>query len=118
MKKHPEIGYNMLKNSKRELLKTAAIVAYEHHERWDGKGYPRGIKGDEIHIFGRITAIADVFDALASDRVYKKAWPMEKVLKLFEEEKGKQFDPRLTQLFLDNINEFLRSKASIEARNR
>jgi response regulator RpfG family c-di-GMP phosphodiesterase len=117
MKKHPQIGYNMLKNSKRELLKKAAIVAYEHHERWDGKGYPQGIKGEEIHIFGRITAIADVFDALASDRVYKKAWPMEKILKLFEEEKGKQFDPHLTQLFLDNINEFLRSKASIETRN-
>jgi response regulator RpfG family c-di-GMP phosphodiesterase len=117
IKKHPEIGYNMLKNSKRELLKAAAIVAYEHHERWDGKGYPRGIKGEEIHIYGRITAIADVFDALASDRVYKKAWPLEKIIKLFKEEKGKQFDPKLTQLFLDNLNDFLDSKTSIEARS-
>ncbi len=116
MKEHTTIGYNMLKNSKRELLKTAAIVAYEHHERWDGKGYPRGLKEEEIHIFGRITAIADVFDALASDRVYKPAWPLERILKLFEEEKGKQFDPKLTQIFLDNIELFLESKKSIEAR--
>jgi len=116
MKEHTTIGYNMLKNSKRELLKTAAIVAYEHHERWDGKGYPRGLKGEEIHIFGRITAIVDVFDALASDRVYKPAWSLDKIIKLFEEEKGKQFDPYLTQIFLDNLDEFLKSKKAIEAR--
>lgn len=117
MKQHATIGYNMLKNSQRELLKAAAIVAYEHHERWDGKGYPRGLKGNEIHIYGRITAIVDVFDALASDRVYKKAWPLEKILTMFEEEKGKQFDPRLMQIFLDNIEKFLESKRALEMRS-
>jgi response regulator RpfG family c-di-GMP phosphodiesterase len=116
MKKHTTIGYNMLSHSKRKLLKTAAIVAYEHHERWDGTGYPRKLKGEEIHIYGRITAIVDVFDALASDRVYKKAWPLEKILKLLKEEKGKQFDPQLIQLFLDNIDRFLQSKKYIEKR--
>jgi hypothetical protein len=64
MKSHTDIGYNLLKNSNRHILKTAATVAYEHHEKWNGKGYPRGLKGEEIHIYGRITAIADVFDAL------------------------------------------------------
>jgi len=118
MKKHTTIGYKMLSHSKRKLLKTAAIVAYQHHERWDGKGYPQGLKGEEIHIYGRITAIVDVFDALASDRVYKKAWSLEKILKLFEEEKGKQFDPNLMQLFLNNIERFLKSKENIEKREQ
>ena len=114
MKTHAEIGYKMLKYSNRSILKAAAILAYEHHERWDGKGYPRGLKGAEIHIYGRITAIADVFDALGSDRVYKKAWPLKKILALFEEEKGKQFDPLLTDLFLNNLEHFLAAKEMIE----
>ena len=114
MKSHAEIGYKMLKYSKRSILKAASILAYEHHERWDGKGYPQGLKGEEIHIYGRITAIADVFDALGSERVYKKAWPLRKILALFEEEKGKQFDPDLTNLFLDNLEHFLAAKEMIE----
>jgi HD-GYP domain-containing protein (c-di-GMP phosphodiesterase class II) len=114
MKKHSEMGYRMLKHSNRSILKAASILAYEHHERWDGKGYPRGIKGEEIHIYGRITAIADVFDALGSDRVYKEAWPLKKILALFEEEKGKQFDPELVTLFLDNLEHFLAAKEMIE----
>ena len=114
MKTHSEIGYEMLKHSNKSILKAAAILAYEHHERWDGKGYPRGIKGEEIHIYGRITAIADVFDALGSDRVYKEAWPLEKILNLFKEERGKQFDPNLIDIFLDNLEHFLASKMNIE----
>jgi len=106
MQEHAQLGYDMLKHSKRPILKTAAIVAYEHHEKYNGTGYPKRLKGDEIHIYGAITAIADVFDALISDRIYKKAWPLEKVLKLFEEEKGEHFHPVLTQLFLDNIEQF------------
>jgi response regulator RpfG family c-di-GMP phosphodiesterase len=97
----------MLKSSKRPLLQTAAIVANEHHERWDGKGYPLGLKAEEIHIYGRITAIADVFDALGSDRIYKKAWEDEKIFKLFKEEKGKQFDPKLVDIFFEHLDEFL-----------
>ena len=114
MKKHSEIGYEMLKHSNKSILKAAAILSYEHHERWDGKGYPRGLKGEEIHIYGRITAIADVFDALGSERVYKEAWPLEKILKLFSEERGKQFDPELIDIFLDNLEHFLASKINIE----
>lgn len=107
MKTHAKLGYNMLKHSQRDILKAAATIAYEHHEKYNAKGYPRGLKGDEIHIYGRITAIADVFDALGSDRCYKKAWEMDKILQFFEEEKGESFDPMLVELFLDNIDEFL-----------
>jgi PAS domain S-box-containing protein len=107
MKEHARLGYEMLKNSNREILKAAATIAYEHHERWDGKGYPRGLKKDETHIYGRITAICDVFDALASKRCYKEAWPLEKILKLFKEERAKQFDPNLVDIFLNNLDEFL-----------
>ncbi|MDF1876642.1 response regulator [Sulfurimonas sp. SAG-AH-194-L11] len=107
MKTHAELGYDMLKNSQREILKTSAIVAYEHHEKWDGTGYPRALKGEEIHIYGRITAICDVFDALGADRCYKKAWPLEKILKLLKEGRGTHFDASLVNLFLENIDKFL-----------
>lgn len=110
MKTHAQIGYDILKTSKRDILQSAAIVSYSHHEKWDGSGYPLGLKGEEIHIFGRITAVADVFDALGSDRVYKKAWPLEKILELFKEEKGKHFDPNLIDVFLNNLNEFIEIK--------
>ena len=107
MKTHSKLGYNILKKSQRPILKAAAIVAYSHHEKWDGSGYPNAIAGKKIHLFGRITAIADVFDALGSERCYKKAWDDERIFKLFREEKGKHFDPELTDLFLDNINAFV-----------
>ncbi len=110
MKTHAQLGYDILKNSKREILQAAAIVSHTHHEKWDGSGYPLGIKGDNIHIFGRITAIADVFDALGSERVYKKAWPLEKVLALFQAEKGKHFDPNLIDVFMNNLDDFLEIK--------
>lgn len=114
IKTHSSIGYDMLKSSKRELLQAAAIIAYEHHERYDGKGYPNGIKGEDIHIFGRITAIADVYDALGNDRVYKKKWELEKILKLVKEESGKQFDPVLVELFVENIDKFEELKRALE----
>ena len=107
MRKHCVIGYNILKNSKREILKAAAIVAMEHHEKWDGTGYPRKIKEKEIHIYGRITAIADVFDALGSDRCYKKAWEDEEIFELLKEQKAKHFDPELVDLFFENIDKFI-----------
>jgi len=107
MKTHTQIGYDILKQSKRPILQAAAIVAYTHHEKWDGSGYPNNLEKEQIHIFGRITAIADVFDALGSDRIYKKAWPLEKILHLFEEESGKHFDPTLLQLFFKNLDQFL-----------
>ena len=107
MKRHAEIGYELFKDSQKPLLKSAAIIAYEHHEKYDGSGYPRGIKGEEIHIYGRITALADVFDALGSDRCYKKAWPDEKIFKLIKEESGKHFDPKLVDIFFEHLDDFL-----------
>ena len=107
MKEHSMIGYNILKDSKRDILKAAAIVAKEHHEKYDGSGYPLGLKGEEIHIYGRITALADVFDALGSQRCYKNAWEDEKIFELFQNEKGKHFDPKLIDLFFDNLDKFM-----------
>lgn len=110
MKTHTEIGYNLLKFSSRKLLKTASIIAYEHHEKWNGRGYPRGLAGEDIHIYGRILAIADVFDALVSDRCYKKAWEIDRVFKLFNEERGEHFDPELTDLFINDFDKFVEIK--------
>jgi response regulator RpfG family c-di-GMP phosphodiesterase len=107
MQRHAEIGYMMLNKSTRPLLQMAATLAYEHHEKWNGKGYPRGISGEEIHIYGRITAIADVFDALGSDRCYKKAWDDERIFALFREERGQHFDPKLVDIFFEHLDEFL-----------
>lgn len=107
VKTHTTIGYNLLKGSNREVLKSAAIIAHEHHERYDGKGYPRGLKGDEIHIFGRIVAVADVFDALGSPRVYKKPWVINDILNYFQEERGKHFDPVLVDILFENLDEFI-----------
>ncbi|PHR70815.1 MAG: hypothetical protein COA66_11255 [Arcobacter sp.] len=107
MKEHAHLGNEMLRHSNRPLLKLAAIVAYEHHEKWDGSGYPQGTAGEDINIYGRITALADVFDALGSERVYKPAWEDERIWKLFKEEKGKHFDPKLIDIFFENIDLFL-----------
>ncbi len=111
MQTHAELGYEMLKHSTRDILKAASIVAHEHHEKWNGTGYPRGLSNENIHIYGRITSIADVFDALGHDRVYKKAWELEAILSLFKEQRGTSFDPELVDLFLDNIDEFLYVKS-------
>ena len=102
IKTHSEIGYNILECGKREILQTASIIAYEHHEKWDGSGYPRGLKGEQIHIYGRITAIADVFDALTYKRVYKEAWPFQKAFEFIKEQRGKHFDPKLVDIFLED----------------
>jgi len=105
MRTHAEIGYNMLRSSRRSTLQAGAEIAYHHHERWDGTGYPRGLKGDEIHLYGRITAVADVLDALLSDRCYKKAWDMDDALRYFEEEKGKHFDPKIVDVMLTQLDD-------------
>lgn len=106
MQNHAQTGYEILKKSNRSIMQTAAIVALQHHERWDGGGYPQGLSGENIHIFGRITAIADVFDALSHKRCYKEAWPVDKIIKLVKSESGKHFDPDLVKFFLPNIKEF------------
>jgi len=105
MKTHAQLGYEMLKHSKKPILQAAAIVAREHHEKYNGSGYPKGLKGDEIHIYAKITAVADVFDALGSDRVYKKAWEDKKIFDLFKEQSGIHFDPVIVDLFFANIDE-------------
>jgi response regulator RpfG family c-di-GMP phosphodiesterase len=112
IKTHTVIGHSILKNSPRRIMRTAATIALQHHERWDGTGYPHGLVEDETHIFGRITALADVFDALACDRVYKRAWPLPEVLAYVREQRGRQFDPRLVDIFLQNIDGLMAIRAS------
>ncbi|MCX7068567.1 MAG: response regulator [Methylococcales bacterium] len=107
MKNHSILGFEMLSVSQRPLLQMAATIAYEHHEKWNGEGYPRGLKGEDISIAGRISAIADVFDALGSDRCYKHGWTLDRILTYFEEEKAKHFDPTLMDLFFNHLDEFV-----------
>lgn len=108
MRTHAVHGAEMLSGYRRRpVLRAAAIIAGQHHERWDGAGYPSGLAGAEIHIYGRIAALADVFDALGSDRCYKHAWDLESILELLREERGKHFDPMLVDIFLANLSEFL-----------
>ncbi|MCX6052068.1 MAG: PAS domain S-box protein [Campylobacterales bacterium] len=114
MKTHAMIGYEMLQHSKRPILKASAQVAISHHEKYDGSGYPRGLKAEDIPIYGRITAIADVFDALGYDRCYKKAWELEAILELFKNEKAKHFDPNLIDLFFENLSLFLEIRDSMQ----
>ncbi len=116
IKQHSVFGYNILRHSKRNMLKIAAIIAYEHHEKYNGRGYPRGLKGEDIHIYGRIVALADVFDALGNDRVYKKAWSDDKIFALFKEEKGRAFDPKLVDIFFDHIDDFLKVRDRLNER--
>lgn len=107
MKLHTTAGYNLLKSGAGDITNLAAIIANEHHERWDGAGYPNGKAGEDIHLFARITAVADVFDALLSARCYKEPWSLDMVVDLFERECGYQFDPKLTQLLLKHLPEFV-----------
>lgn len=107
MRTHTLIGHEMLKNSHRPIFRDAAIVALQHHERYDGQGYPHRLKAEAIHPFGRITALADVFDALLSERVYKPAWPVDRVVGLIRSERGGHFDPDLADRMLENLDAFL-----------
>lgn len=100
MQTHTTIGASLLAGSRSPLVQMAEVIALTHHERWDGKGYPAGLSGEDIPLTGRITAICDVFDALVSPRVYKNAWPVEDALAEIERESGHHFDPELAALFL------------------
>ena len=111
MKAHAMFGFRILSDSKAALLQIGAIIARSHHERYDGKGYPDGISGENIAIEARIAAVADVFDALTSKRVYKKAMPMEKAIAILEQDRGKHFDPALVDIFLDNMETVLAIRA-------
>ena len=107
MQNHASIGYNMLSHSTRDILKAAAVIALQHHEKWNGQGYPQGLKGEEIHIYGRITGLADVFDALSSKRVYKESWDLEQVIAWIREQRGEHFDPIVVDAFTDSTDEFI-----------
>lgn len=102
MKTHCDIGAELLSGHNSELLKVAQTIALTHHEKWDGSGYPRGLAGKNIPLAGRITAICDVFDALTSERPYKKAWALEDALREIKKQKGSHFDPYLVDLFIKN----------------
>jgi putative two-component system response regulator len=107
MRTHTTLGFSMLSVSKRPMLQMAATIALEHHEKWDGTGYPYGLVGEEISLVGRITAIADVFDALGSIRCYKSAWELPAILEYFRQQRGKHFDPKLLDLFFEHLDDFL-----------
>lgn len=107
IKTHTTIGYEILKQSKRDIMKTAARVALEHHERWDGSGYPMGRKKEEINIMSRITCLADVYDALSHKRVYKDAWREVDVYAEIERMRGIMFEPRLVDIFFNNLDKIL-----------
>lgn len=106
MKSHTSNAYNILKSSPRRLFKASAIIANEHHEKWNGKGYPRGISGSDIHIYGRVVALVDVFDALTHARCYKEAWSAEDALEYIKDHDGTQFDPELVAIFVKHFDEF------------
>ncbi|BBK36788.1 transcriptional regulator [Allostella sp. ATCC 35155] len=105
MQTHAAIGWQMLRDARPRILQAAAVIAHEHHEKWNGSGYPRGLAGDAIHLFGRITALVDVFDALASERVYKKAWELPRVLDLLRSERGQHFDPAVVDAFFGVLDQ-------------
>lgn len=107
MKTHAQLGADLLHSNENKVIKMGSIIAGQHHEHWDGNGYPNQLKGEDIHIAGRITALADVFDALGCKRYYKDAWPLEDILAEIDKQKGKQFDPKLVDILHDNIDEFL-----------
>ena len=107
MQTHAQLGKTMLTGSGLELLDAGAIIAGTHHERWDGNGYPNGLSGEDIPIYGRICALADIFDALCSKRAYKAPWEIERVLEYIQSESGAFFEPRLVTLFLDNKEAFI-----------
>ena len=111
MRSHAQIGAEIIGEHPSGLLQMARSIALTHHEKWDGSGYPNGLKGEEIPIAGRIVAIADVFDALTSVRPYKPAWSLEDTLALIQRESGKHFDPHLVELFLGQMPAILEIKA-------
>ena len=111
VEKHTQYGHDMLKGSNDPILKIAAIVAMQHHEKYNGSGYPEGLKADKIHIFARIVALADVFDTLSDDRVYGKAWSDEDIERYIDKERGNHFDPTLVDLFFRHKERFFALRA-------
>ena len=107
MQTHTNLGHKILKKSERKIIKAAGIITLQHHERWDGSGYPHGLKANDIHIYGRIVALADVFDALTHKRVYKDSWTPEDATAYIQKNSGTHFDPELVEIFMNHIEEFI-----------
>ena len=103
---HPTLAFEWL--SPIHYLRSALDIPYCHHEKWDGTGYPRGLKGESIPLAARIFAIVDVYDALTSDRPYRKAWTKKKAWEYIEEQSGTHFDPKVVQLFQDMVQKFIK----------
>ncbi|MCW9039142.1 MAG: response regulator [Rhodospirillales bacterium] len=116
MKEHTRIGHSILDGSSSRLMQTAAEIALSHHERWDGGGYPNGLKAEAIPLSGRIVAVADVFDALTSERPYKEAWPVEKARKMIEDGAGSVFDPDVVEAFFDMFKAVMKIKERYQER--
>ena len=115
MRQHPQMGYDILIRSQAPVFKLAACISLEHHEKWDGSGYPNQLTGDAIAIHARIVAIVDVFDALTTARPYKDPWPIEKATDLILDQSDKHFDPALVQTFLDHLDIFKAIKKKWDA---
>lgn len=107
MKTHTSKGYAMLCKSDKRIMKRGALIALQHHEKWDGSGYPEGLAGEDIDVFARITALADVFDALGSERCYKTSWEAQAIVAYIEQRRGSHFEPRMVDLLLSRLPEYL-----------
>jgi putative two-component system response regulator len=105
MERHTLIGHQILSGSGSALLELGATIALTHHEKWDGTGYPRRLAGNAIPLEGQVAAVADVFDALTSDRPYRQAFTIDRAVEIMQGERGGHFDPRLVDLFLENVDE-------------
>ena len=117
MKNHTLLGGELLKGIDSDLLRMAETIALTHHEKWDGSGYPIGLKAEDIPLVGRIVAVADVFDALTTERPYKKAWSNEESLQFLQEQKGRHFDPVVVDAFLQKTEEILKIKEKFKDKN-
>lgn len=115
IKTHTTIGAKILAGSKSEILQTAGKIALFHHEKWNGKGYPRGLSGDTIPLAARIVGLVDVFDALTSKRPYKRPFPVEFALDIIKKERGQHFDPDVVDVFFENMDEILKIKTEVDA---
>lgn len=113
MRTHTTIGAKILADSKSEILRIAQQIAISHHEKWNGKGYPQRLSGDKIPLFGRITGLADVFDALTSKRPYKDPYPVEVAIDIIKKERGEHFWPEAVDVFLENLDEILKIKEEV-----
>jgi putative two-component system response regulator len=111
MRRHPTIGSLILDNSSSEVLQAGRVIALCHHERWDGGGYPSGLAGEDIPLWGRICAVADVFDAVTSERPYKPAFPNDEAMRILRDGRGSQFDPKVVDAFFERLEEILTVQA-------